>query len=208
MRKELQAHLATHQGLLSGYTDYLQVRLCVWCRWTCVVPGSTRIQLPRCRHQAVAVAAAPARSLPGAPASCTSRDWRRSEGWVRGAEADRRDAAAVLDAATGGGGGRRPRGRDQRRRAGPYNLTPVTPKLKAGCAAQRQTGAMLQLCLTRPPPAEAGGGHAGVISAGELDRLGLLLRGPAEAAAGASASELDGSPMDVSPTPFQGAPLG
>lgn len=66
---------------------------------------------------------------------------------------------------------------------------------------------MLQLCLTRPPSAEAGGGHAGVISAGELDRLGLLLRGPAEAAAGASASELDGSPMDVSPTPFQGALL-
>ena len=80
--------------------------------------------------------------------------------------------------------------------------------LKAGCAPQRQTGAMLQLCLTRPPPAEAGGGHAGVISAGELDRLGLLLRGPAEAAAGASAPELDGSPMDVSPTPFQGALLG
>lgn len=29
VRKELQAHLATHQGLLSGYTDYLQVRFCV-----------------------------------------------------------------------------------------------------------------------------------------------------------------------------------
>jgi len=26
VRKELQAHLATHQGLLGGYTDYLQAR--------------------------------------------------------------------------------------------------------------------------------------------------------------------------------------
>ena len=66
---------------------------------------------------------------------------------------------------------------------------------------------MLQLCLSRPPPAEAGGSHAAVISAGELDRLGLLLRGPAEANVGGAASEQDGSPMDVSPTPFQGARL-
>lgn len=69
---------------------------------------------------------------------------------------------------------------------------------------------MLQLCLSRPPPREGspaeGGGHAAIITAGEFDRLGLLLRGPAEAAAAGAASDLDGSPMDVSPTPFQGAP--
>ncbi len=77
--------------------------------------------------------------------------------------------------------------------------------------AQRHTGAMLQLCLTRPPPreggaADGGAGHTAAITAGELDRLGLLLRGPAEAAAAGATSDLDGSPMDVSPTPFQGAP--
>ncbi|KAK9839640.1 hypothetical protein WJX81_002320 [Elliptochloris bilobata] len=68
---------------------------------------------------------------------------------------------------------------------------------------QRHTGAMLQLCLSRPPPADASSGHAAVISAGDFDRLGLLMRGPAEAAAAGAASDLDGSPMDVSPTPFQ-----
>jgi len=70
---------------------------------------------------------------------------------------------------------------------------------------------MLQLCLTRPPPrvggaGDGGAGHATAITAGELDRLGLLLRGPAEAAAAGTTSDPDGSPMDVSPTPFQGAP--
>jgi len=70
---------------------------------------------------------------------------------------------------------------------------------------------MLQLCLTRPPSREGGAGdggagHATAITAGELDRLGLLLRGPAEAASAGTTSDPDGSPMDVSPTPFQGAP--
>ena len=41
--------------------------------------------------------------------------------------------------------------------------------------------------------------HSGTISAAEFDRLGFLLRGSFE-----SNAAKEGSPMDVSPSPFQG----
>ncbi|CAL8467086.1 g6622 [Coccomyxa elongata] len=62
---------------------------------------------------------------------------------------------------------------------------------------KRHTHALLQLVLNNPQKAE-GSLHSGTISAAEFDRLGFLLRGSAE-----STAAQDGSPMDVSPSPFQ-----
>ncbi|KAK9824118.1 hypothetical protein WJX72_007884 [[Myrmecia] bisecta] len=61
---------------------------------------------------------------------------------------------------------------------------------------QRHTHSLLPLLLNKPP-AQAGS-NSGSITAGEFDRLGLLLRPATEP----SHSGEDGSPMDVTPTPF------
>ncbi|EIE26747.1 TBCC-domain-containing protein [Coccomyxa subellipsoidea C-169] len=67
---------------------------------------------------------------------------------------------------------------------------------------KRHTHALLQLVLNNPQKADSSL-HNGTISAAEFDRLGFLLRGSAE-----SSPTQDGSPMDVSPSPFQDAMVG
>ncbi|KAK9916762.1 hypothetical protein WJX75_006671 [Coccomyxa subellipsoidea] len=62
---------------------------------------------------------------------------------------------------------------------------------------KRHTHALLQLVLNNPQKAE-GSLHNGTICAAEFDRLGFLLRGSAE-----SSPAQEGSPMEISPSPFQ-----
>ena len=66
---------------------------------------------------------------------------------------------------------------------------------------QRHAAAMLALCLD---PRRDGAGQPGLVSAAEVDRLSLLLTPGGEETQ--QRHDGDGSPMEISPTPFSGAP--
>ncbi len=69
---------------------------------------------------------------------------------------------------------------------------------------QRHAAAVLALCLN--PRRGDAAGQPTLVSAAEVDRLSLLLATPGGEDA-ARHGDSDGSPMEISPTPFSGAPL-
>jgi len=69
---------------------------------------------------------------------------------------------------------------------------------------QRHAAAVLSLCLDPRRDAAAGQPSSpGTVSAAEVDRLSLLLAPPGDEAA--RRQDGDGSPMEISPSPFSGA---